>query len=293
MRLKKSKNAAQEQLIALVNEGYKIHAWLRSDYVEKRRQGTFDPNSDHQKYKDIVNEWGARVVDALNTIFPTELEANTFLNPPHKLGAISADNQDDYKAKSLKVRMIDLLHGLDSIISDNLTRYTDLPLQSRLYIEDIDSFRKVRDVNPAMVSHLLKDGRLDMPEDAIQTALEQILDVPVHKKDWGGEMTDLYTANITVNGARTASAFLLKGNGLKKNVMEIRDCGKNGDQVVRLFDSPAELLVIQFVGEISEALIKDAEGKVTAMRSQGKNACFCIMNGQDTARVLYAYGKFP
>jgi hypothetical protein len=291
MRLKKSKNAAEEQLIALTNEGYRILSWLQSDYREKRNQKTFNAETDHKRYEEPVNEWGDKVIDALNTIFPTEMEANLFLNPPHTFKTVSADNHDEYKVKGLHLRVIDLLHGLDKIISDNLGRYTDLPLESRIYVEDIDSFHKVRDVNPAVVAHLLKDVRIELSEDIVQLGLEQILDVSFHKKDWGGETNDLYTANVVLNGARIATAFVLKGNGLKKKMMEIADCGKNGDQLVRLFDSPAQLFIIQFVGEVSEAVIKDAEGKIAALRSHGKSACFCIINGQDTARLLHAYGK--
>lgn len=94
-----------------------------------------------------------------------------------------------------------------------------------------------------------------------------------------------------MNGCRIAAAFLLKGNGLRKRVLEISDCGKNGDQILRLFESPAQLFLVQFVGHLSEAVIKDVEGKVNERRAQGKPAHYCIMNGQDTARVLYAYGK--
>jgi hypothetical protein len=77
-------------------------------------------------------------------------------------------------------------------------------------------FQKVRDVNPAMVSKFLKGGCLDRSEDQIQTALEQILGVTVHKKDWGGELNDLYTANVIVRGVRRATAFLLKGSWHRK-----------------------------------------------------------------------------
>jgi hypothetical protein len=73
--------------------------------------------------------------------------------------------------------------------------------------------------------------------------------------------------------------------------MEICNCGKNGDQIVRLFESPAQLFIVQFVGEVSEAVIKDVEGKVNERRGKGQDACFCIINGQDTARLFRAYGK--
>ena len=96
---------------------------------------------------------------------------------------------------------------------------------------------------------------------------------------------------MVVNGRRRATAFLLKGNGLKKKEMQIADCGKNGDQIVRLFRSPAEVFVVQFVGRIAENVISDVSGKVRDLRAQGRDVCFLIMDGQDTARVLQAYGK--
>jgi hypothetical protein len=101
-----------------------------------------------------------------------------------------------------------------------------------------------------------------------------------------------HLTNIVVNGARRATAFLLKGNGLRSKTMEISDCGKNGDQLVRLFESPAELFIVQFVGNVSEAIIKDVEGKVEQQRAKGKPTCYCIINGQNTARLLHAYTLF-
>jgi hypothetical protein len=193
---------------------------------------------------------------------------------------------------NIKDRTLDLIQSLVRVFETSFAKYTDLPIQPRLYIEDIDSFRKARDVNPAMVAKFLGyNGYLDLQEDQIQMALEQIIDESFHKKDWGGEANDLYTANILVNGSRTATAFLLKGNGLKKDTLEIRDCGKNGDQILRLLDSPAQLFVIQFVGNVSESVIKDVDNKVSELRSRNKMSYYCVMNGQDTARVLHAYGK--
>ena len=162
----------------------------------------------------------------------------------------------------------------------------------RIYIDDIDNFKEVCQFKPEKVMHLLdKNGQLNMKEDGIQIALENILGVNFHKKDWGGEENDLYTSNVTVSGNRIAAAFMLKGKGTKKHILQISDCGKNGDQLLRLFQSPAELFVVQFVGEISENIIKDIEGKTDTKRKEGKQAQYCIINGQDTARILFAYNK--
>ena len=125
----------------------------------------------------------------------------------------------------------------------------------------------------------------------MQLALEQILGVPFHKKDWGGEVNDLYTANVMVNGNRRATGFLLKGPGIGRKEMTIADCGKNGDQIVRLFATPADLFVVQYVGPIADMLVRDVQGKVAELRAQGKVAHFLIIDGQDTARLLYGYGK--
>ena len=163
----------------------------------------------------------------------------------------------------------------------------------RIYIDDIDNFKEACQVKPEKVMHLLdKNGKLkNMKEDDIQTAFENILGVKHHKRDWGGEENDLYTSNVIISGNRIAAAFMLKGKGTKKHILQISDCGKNGDQLLRLFQSPAELFVVQFVGEISVNIIKDIEGKTDTKRKEGKQAQYCIINGQDTARILFAYNK--
>lgn len=65
------------------------------------------------------------------------------------------------------------------------------------------------------------------------------------------------------------------------------DAGARGDQVQRLFQSPAELFIVQFNGKIGGRLIQHIkqEAQVTGA------AMFCIIDGTDTARLLKAYGK--
>lgn len=290
MRLKKSKTAVEEILINHLNEGYKLLSFIDSDYSTRKADKSYDSDIHGKEYEDKLEEWGQLVLVHFDEIFPTELEKNEFLKPPYKFRTVNADW--DKKYSNTKVRLEEIIESLKKIIENNIARYTDLPIEKRLYIEDIDSFRNVRDVNPSVVKELLdENGYLDLSEDFIQIALEQILDVSFHKKDWGGEINDLYTANIIVNGSRIAGAFLLKGNGLKKKTMEIRDCGKNGDQLLRLFDSPAQLFIVQYVGNISEAVIKDVDKKVENLKDKGEKAYYCIIDGQDTARILRAYKK--
>ncbi|MGB2808188.1 MAG: hypothetical protein WBC22_10630 [Sedimentisphaerales bacterium] len=278
---------ANEELVALVNEGYDAISAMQAAYQERKASEAYNDSKDVDELIAPVNAWADKVVESLGRIFPTQLEKNLFLDPEIPFGAVSGD----YKYQSALNRCRHFVRGLNKIRIHNLPEYTDLPLDVRLYVEDIDSFRKVRDVNPATVMDVLTDGYLNRSEDSIQTALERILSVPFHKKDWGGEQNDLYTANLLINGARHETAFLLKGNGLRSKTMEIKHCGVNGDQILRLCNSPAKLFVVQFVGRISEAIVSDIDGKVRHARSQGKEMWYCIMDGQDTARVLRAYGE--
>ncbi len=287
MRLKVTVALANENLIALINRGYAVLDAIEQDYAKKKNAKSYNENIDNSKYQEQINQWGDEVSNGLTSIFPTELERNLFLNPEIPFGAVSGDYNYQSMVRSFK----HFIRGLETIRQRSLSQYTDLPMQDRLYVEDIDSFQKVRDVNPAMVARFLKNGFLSWTEDQVQIALEQILGVSFHKKDWGGEANDLYTANVIVNSSPRATGFLLKGPGIGKKEMVIADCGKNGDQLVRLFTTPAVLFVVQYVGPISEMIVTDVQGKVTALKSEGKTTLFLIIDGQDTARLLHAYGK--
>lgn len=287
VRLKTTMASANEHLIALINSGYSLLAGIKQDYATKKNAGTYHESDDNAYYADQINGWASLVLTELDGIFPTELERNQFLNPEIPFGAVSGD----YKYQSMVRRAEYFVKGLQTIRQNSLKEYTDLPVTDRLYIEDVDSFQKGRDVNPAMVTAFLSNGYLNWSEDKVQVALEQILGVSFHKKDWGGELNDLYTANVVVNGMRRATAFLLKGPGIGKKEMTIADCGTNGDQLVRLFGTPADLFVVQYVGPIADLLIKDVQGKTAEVRAQEKSAHFLIIDGQDTARLLHAYGK--
>ena len=282
--------AAEERLIACLNKGYEVRLSLWADYNRRLQSESFNVEADNKRYFSLTNEWANSVVGDLQSIFPTSLESNQFRGRQSSL-AVCYIGIDQEFAWLYYNTLPDLIEGLKNILDHDLARYTDLPIQDRLFVEDIDSFYKVRDVNPAMITGALSKGYLDLSEERIQFALEQILNVSFHKKDWAGESNDLYTANLIVSGARTETAFLLKGNGLRRQEMRIADCGQNGDQLVRLFQSPARLFVVQFVGRIAEMVIKDVAGKVQECRANGRDVRFLIMDGQDTARLLHAYNK--
>ncbi len=284
VRLRVSRPEADERLHALIAEGYRIRAWLDEEQARSGR-------ATHALKQARIKFWFDRTNSELLAIFPTDREMNEYsipLGPPPT--HVTTPNTD-LEFLKLKVSMDKHLPLLVKIQEEALDRYADLPQSMRLHVEDVDSFHLVRSVNPHEVEGVLVQGRIELAEDDVQKALEEILGVPMHKKDWGGEYNDLYASNIVVNGQRVTGAFLLKGKGLTNKVMEIAHCGKNGDQLVRLAESPATVLVVQYVGNISEQVVKDIESKVRDLRSQGRDAHYLILDGQDTARLLRAYGK--
>ena len=190
MRLRIHIAMANEELVALVNEGYNAISAMQAAYQERKASGAYNDSKDVDELIAPVNAWVDKVVESLGRIFPTQLETHLFLDPEIPFGAVSGD----YKYQSALNRCRHFVRGLNKIRLHNLPEYTDLPLDVRLYVEDIDSFRKVRDVNPATVMDVLTDGYLNRSEDSVQIALERILSVPFHKKDCGGEQNDLYTA---------------------------------------------------------------------------------------------------
>src|SRR5262249_19232009 len=157
------------QLLLLVNQGYKLHAKLWEDYKQKKDAGTFVEEVDRQTHLADINAWTTQVVAALRGVFPSEREEFMFHHPDQP--SFRTVVEPDYQWKCTALWLMDLVKGLDKIRQSAIPEYTDLPIAQRLHVEDIDSFHKVRDVNPDAVASFLKNGYLDWPEDKIQSAL--------------------------------------------------------------------------------------------------------------------------
>jgi len=85
--------------------------------------------------------------------------------------------------------------------------------------------------------------------------------------------------------------FALKGKG-KKGILRPNMLGKNGDQIQRLFDGKAEVYVLQYWGQIHES-VYELMHKIAVATSalESRKIYYCIMDGQDTTRLLLAYPK--
>ena len=120
-------------------------------------------------------------------------------------------------------------------------------------VDDIDSFALIRRVTVEEVADLLPGGLLRIPEAKVKETILAIVGEPFEHRDWGGERSDVFTTRIQYQGARTPTAMLLKGPAVGA-VLYPADLGKRGDQSLRLFGEPAELLIVQFNGKIESSV---------------------------------------
>jgi hypothetical protein len=89
------------------------------------------------------------------------------------------------------------------------------------------------------------------------------------------------------DGRALSAAFIFKGPR-HKGELHPAGLGKRGDQLVRAFDEPAQLIVVQHCQKIATTVIKQAEAlAVQPFRPRR----YCLIDGADTYRILRAYEK--
>ncbi|WP_342086175.1 hypothetical protein [Dyadobacter sp. OTU695] len=227
-----------------------------------------------------LDQFPKTIVGQLNAEHLCSTSALQFLsrrNRKFMLGFIQSCSEDEIILRTFLVG--------DRIIRGGINR----PFQTsdlELDIEDIEEFKKVRLIERADNSLDLERNR-KIPEQAIKRHIAEILGERHIEKDWGGESSDLFTCNLSLAGKRRKAAFVLKGPSHFKT-MRMRDLGKNGDQLVRLFDEPADIFIVQHCHNVSQ----DVRKTVHAFASRvDRLSRYCIIDGIDTQRLLLAYNK--
>lgn len=155
-----------------------------------------------------------------------------------------------------------------------------------IHIEQIDNFARAREVRRSSSKKALAVLK-DIPEQSIKEAFAEIISEATVPKDWGGETSDLFSSAVMVDGRRTSTAFAFKGPA-KFHPMTMADLGKNGDQINRLYEEPADLLILQHCHDITPPVRKMMRAFAQQM---GNPRTYCVIDGYDTLRVLTAYGK--
>ena len=151
-------------------------------------------------------------------------------------------------------------------------------------IQEIDEFSKIKKIKSM-------EYDLEKNEDDIKELFKKIIGERGIFKDWPGEKNDLFTY-VKINGKKHLAAFAFKGKS-KKTISKLRpkDMGKHGDQVERLFSSPAEIFFVQFVGQIDESMVKTMVDQATLKSIYNKKIYYGIIDGSDTSKIFAKYEK--
>jgi hypothetical protein len=64
--------------------------------------------------------------------------------------------------------------------------------------------------------------------------------------------------------------------------------GKRGDQLIRAFEEPVDLIVVQHCNKIENTVVRITESLAYDPRRPRR---YCIIDGADSAQILSAYGK--
>lgn len=153
---------------------------------------------------------------------------------------------------------------------------------NQIFVDDIDSFSKVKKIGS--MPNVFRD------ESDIKKLVKKILGEKGKFPDWGGETSDLFTS-VKIKNKRYSVAFALKGKS-KKSLKKLfpKDMGKNGDQIYRMFTTPASVFLVQFVGQIDESVLSLMKQLAIAKSLTSNEPIFYgVINGDDTSRLFAAY----
>jgi len=159
-------------------------------------------------------------------------------------------------------------------------------IQTRyITVDDIDSFSRVRNLQVDAGAYT------PIPEARFKTGVARILGEAGRFQDWGGERNDLYTNRVRISGRRYPAAFAFKGPGTR-GILNPARLGKNGDQIQRLFKTPASVFIVQYWGQVAESVAEQMEEFAKAKSAvEGTVVFFGIIDGDDSNRLLKAYPR--
>jgi hypothetical protein len=186
----------------------------------------------------------------------------------------------------------DTIRAVPFVIGDMIEASPSLPIRYtpslELQLGEITQFSGIDNAWQLSKADLARLA--EIPEQKVKELICELLGEHEVPKDWGGEEADIYSSQLLVDGVRRTGAFLLKGPA-KFHPMSPSDLGKNGDQLYRLFNIPADIYIVQHCHRIGAAVRKMAEA-FALTRAFIKPCKICFVDGAMTARLLKAHGKW-
>ena len=166
--------------------------------------------------------------------------------------------------------------------NDELMFYTNEFYEN--YIEDFSEFSNVTTL-PLPSSHALMKN---VPEAGFKRALAKILGEQASNELGRGNVRSLYKQFASPRSTGINAAFLLKGPA-RYRPMTVAHLGKNGDQILRLAQEPADVLIVQHCHDI----MPPVRTLLRAMVVQpGRPRRFCCVDGRESLRLLKTFDLY-
>lgn len=254
-----------------------------SDVASERRRGHYGESG--------VRSWFHSQLDAgqgpmlvHGTFDPTRLTCSTANS---ELSGVRSQYMLAHVARltesEIELRPIAIATRLLSELAEWAARQDSSARHQRIAAAEVEQFMGI-DFGSAPRQEALTAMR-GVPEREVKRQLAMVLGEPTIPNDWGGEQSDLWTSRLWVDGRPHTAAFLLKGpaGGKFARPMTIGMLGKNGDQLQRLADTAAEVLVIQHCHEIRPEVIAMLESLASDYRNVRR---YMILDGYETYAIL-------
>lgn len=276
-----------------VNEN--LETWGKALGRSQNRRKIFDLIYSKQKKR-----WTAREI-----VTATEIALVTVMHETKKLSANALLHETRGSGRIVYEKDARVQHNKRAIVryADSPSKRNALPTKRRpattqrlslqvsanrgraraISIDDVDSFRKVRTVT---ADRFLDD---DVSESEFRDGVKTILGELGHFADWGGEQHDLFSTKLRINGKRYTAAFAFKGPGTR-GVLTPGKCGKNGDQIQRLLESPAAVFFFQYNRQIAPTVLSQMKTHAALHSIHTRQEIFYgVINGEDSLRIVTAY----
>jgi hypothetical protein len=243
------------------SERIHFHDNIRVDEATKLRvEGEFDPHR-----FEANSAWGN--LSGRQHVFIAGVATEVEDKPPH-------------------VVVRPLLIGLPYFAPAGETDSLLAPQRPEVFCWDVDQFRLDQGdrMTPATDSDLQR--LFKMPEQQVKEAFGRILGLSTVPADWGGEHSDL-VADLSVRGVWARAAFAFKGPGGKPKPWTLypANMGLRGDQSIRLFAKPADVMVVQHCAYIAEAVRHFMDALATLHHRR-----YMLLDGDHTVRILKKAG---
>ena len=148
-------------------------------------------------------------------------------------------------------------------------------------VDDIGSLAKVQRVK--------KPSKVKMSEQVFKAGFQAVVGEEGEFRDWGGEKNDLWTTQLRVTAKRLRAAIAFKGPG-QRGALTPKKLGKNGDQIQRLFDSDADVFLVQYWDQVAPSVYEQMKvfAAYRALTTR-ETVWWGVIDGTDSARLIAAY----